>query len=1049
MNRLAQSLAHLCKDHPFEEKWLLAPSLRTGHQWLDTVARGGQPSLNVHVKTLTSMALDLAAGEMAARGVALLSGRAGGLFIDRILREKLKSRLKYLNQVEPSARLAEVVLAGIHAIRLADLSTTGLESAKFEVSLKGDDMVLIIKEYRKLLEDEKMIDYPDVLGLAEERLTSDPVGLGGDILVFIPEDLELKALERRFLDRIPEERRRILAVEKLPDPSSPPGPVASDIDILPWILDHTNAPEAPSDGSVSVTHAVGEVNEVRGLLRHCLINGIPWDQVELLHTDASTYVPIVYETLLAIDHGGNGSGIDDELPVTFREGIPCRYSRPGQALAAWLQWIDEEFPQALLVRMVREGLLLPPAREGEHSGFTRLAVLLRGVSIGFGRGRYLPKITERIEGIKHRLRDTYRLRNEDGKVDPVRLDYIERDLRDLNVLRGLVSNLLNDAPDNGMSQSEIVARTRKFLETSARCVSKLDTFARQKLVEELDDMEYWLSREDRETGIDIWEWLESLSAGTAVLGSGPRPGCLHVDNILSGGHSGRWNTFIVGMDDSRFPGVGLQDPLLLDSERSRLSQEIPTAAKRLERKIISFARLLARLRGNVTFSFSSLNLLEDRDMFPSPVLLSVYRLLTGDAEGDQQSFFEWLPTPVSFAPEDPESCLDPVEWWMWRMTGPETVRDPEDLVHGLYPHLARGREAAEAREGSRFTAYDGYVPQAGVDLDPTAEGGPVMSSNRLQTIGQCPRRFFFQYGLGILPPEDLVIDPRQWLDPLTRGTLLHELFEEFMRGMIEGDRLPNFERDCEDLERLLQRKVEEYTETYPPPNDAILFMEQELIRMAALTFLREEERYFTRNERVPLFLETSLGLLSEGHGSPLDTGDPLSLELPDGRQILVRGRIDRIDKKAGNLGEDYYIWDYKTGKGSWGYEKADPFQQGRKVQPYLYVQMAGERLREAVSSEAKVKTFGFFFPGERAVGERIDWRPGELIHGGEVVEQLCQTVINGAFSATDDWIQDCRYCDYRSICADLESVASFSELKLKNRENTMLKPFQELRGKGQ
>jgi len=65
------------------------------------------------------------------------------------------------------------------------------------------------------------------------------------------------------------------------------------------------------------------------------------------------------------------------------------------------------------------------------------------------------------------------------------------------------------------------------------------------------------------------------------------------------------------------------------------------------------------------------------------------------------------------------------------------------------------------------------------------------------------------------------------------------------------------------------------------------------------------------------------------------------------------------------------------------------------------------------------------------------------------VEQLCQTVINGAFSATDDWIQDCRYCDYRSICADLESVASFSELKLKNRENTMLKPFQELRGKGQ
>ena len=26
-------------------------------------------------------------------------------------------------------------------------------------------------------------------------------------------------------------------------------------------------------------------------------------------------------------------------------------------------------------------------------------------------------------------------------------------------------------------------------------------------------------------------------------------------------------TFIVGLDDSRFPGAGLQDPLLLDHER--------------------------------------------------------------------------------------------------------------------------------------------------------------------------------------------------------------------------------------------------------------------------------------------------------------------------------------------------------------------------------------------------------------------------------------------------------------------------------------------------
>ena len=57
-------------------------------------------------------------------------------------------------------------------------------------------------------------------------------------------------------------------------------------------------------------------------------------------------------------------------------------------------------------------------------------------------------------------------------------------------------------------------------------------------------------------------------------GLGPRGGCLHVAHVLAGGHSGRPHTFIVGLDDGRFPGVGLQDPILLDEER-RASPDLP------------------------------------------------------------------------------------------------------------------------------------------------------------------------------------------------------------------------------------------------------------------------------------------------------------------------------------------------------------------------------------------------------------------------------------------------------------------------------------------
>ena len=42
-------------------------------------------------------------------------------------------------------------------------------------------------------------------------------------------------------------------------------------------------------------------------------------------------------------------------------------------------------------------------------------------------------------------------------------------------------------------------------------------------------------------------------------------------------------------------------------------------------------------------------------------------------------------------------------------------------------------------------------PRQGKDLDPTAPKGPVMSSGRLESVGRCPRLFFFQTGLGIEP----------------------------------------------------------------------------------------------------------------------------------------------------------------------------------------------------------------------------------------------------------------------------------------------------------
>jgi hypothetical protein len=141
----------------------------------------------------------------------------------------------------------------------------------------------------------------------------------------------------------------------------------------------------------------------------------------------------------------------------------------------------------------------------------------------------------------------------------------------------------------------------------------------------------------------------------------------------------------------------------------------------------------------------------------------------------------------------------------------------------------------------------------------------------------------------------------------------------------------------------------------------------------------------------------------------------------------------------------YHIWDYKTGSARY-YSKSDPLRQGRRIQPYLYVKIVDDRLRRAVFPKANVSAFGFFFPDTRAAGERLVWTPDELDSGGLVIEQLCRTIANGAFTATNKTDDDCRFCDYKPICGDLDALGSVSLLKLKNEKNTVLTPFRELRG---
>ena len=1019
MNELLKGIARSCREHLLDEKWLLAPSLRVAHQWMESVARSGQGLLNCRPQTIRGLALEIAAPTMAEKSVTFLSKQAALMISDRILHQQRgRQHERYLLSLEPSVALSKTVLRVISALRLAGLGAEDLRDAGLEVQAKARELAGLLDAYLDALAAEVKIDYPGVLTLAMERLQKDPSTIAEDVHVLLPVDLDLTGLEKQFVQALPEKQCILLETDR---PCFSPG----------------DKPPGDTGGvALQFTHAFGAVNEFRGAIRRCMARGTPLDQVEILYTDAETYVPILYEQAERLGLAGESDG---SFGITFADGIGVRYSRPGRSLSAWLEWTGSDYPQTTLTRMLREGLLNPPGEGALKAvGCGRLARCLGGISIYFGRDRYLPGITEAIEGLQEQV-EQGEDPDEDGEIDPDRLAGLQARLQETEALQQAVAQLLEVCPTAEDSQIEILAKSVRFLEKNARVASELDGFVRRRLIDEISEMTELVVRDGREEALDARGYLQALAADLRVGGSGPRPGCMHAAHVLSGGHSGRGCTFVLGLDDSRFPGAGLQNPILLDSERRELSGELITAASEVQLGLEKFTLLLARLRGEVTLSFTCRDLVEDRELFPSQVVLNAYRRLAATPDADQSDLLAALGPPESFSAADEAGCVDFSEWCVHVLTGPRVVTDPLALVDQEFPHLGRGREASRARASDQATPWDGFVPEAGQRHDPRTNDGPVFSPSRTETLGTCPLRYLFKYALRISPPEDLAVDTERWLSHLDFGSLIHEVLCRFMRHLRGEDLTPSVAEHSELLGEMVRQAADTYRKRVPPPNEQAYQRQHAELLQTAKTFLAVEER-FCRDYQ-PEYMEAAIGMVPDGEGTAIDTPEPVVLPLPSGAAIRVRGRIDRVDR-IGPASENLFaVWDYKSGS-TWKFEQSPPFWQGRVLQHAVYLQMAQQRLRK-LHPGSRVVEVGYFFPARG--GERKKYTAESLRGSAEIIEALCCTVARGAFLATDS-PDDCTYCDYAGICGDASGVAAASKRKLGCSSNQVLQPLASLRG---
>ena len=189
-------------------------------------------------------------------------------------------------------------------------------------------------------------------------------------------------------------------------------------------------------------------------------------------------------------------------------------------------------------------------------------------------------------------------------------------------------------------------------------------------------------------------------------------------------------------------------------------------------------------------------------------------------------------------------------------------------------------------------------------------------------------------------------------------------------------------------------------------------------------------------------METSIGL-GDAVRSELDCPEPVPLLLQDGRVIQVAGRIDRIDRLQSSGSEIYAIWDYKSGSDV-TFKTEPVFQQGRKLQPILYIGMLKHRVEAMGEDPDAVESFGYFFPSPKTEGNRIQWGSTKLEPGWRLIEKLTQLMQSGVFVPTNE-SKDCTFCEYQAVCGNPNVVAYSGYRKASSGTNSVLSPWREIR----
>ena len=507
--------------------------------------------------------------------------------------------------------------------------------------------------------------------------------------------------------------------------------------------------------------------------------------------------------------------------------------------------------------------------------------------------------------------------------------------------------------------------------------------------------------------------------------------------------------FVPGLAEKIFPQKVVEDPLLLDEVRQKLSPELATNEDRTQKERLALRLAVGAATRRVVLSYPRVDVEQARPRTPSFYGLEVLRVAEGKL-GDFEHLAKRAAATAEArigwpAPRKRADAIDEAEYDLALLR--DVLDKPHDQVNGegqylvgdgANPHLARALRFRYGRwDFKNMTRSDGFVKPAPAALEALQAHGlekRSFSPTALQNFAACPYRFLLSAVHKLSPRE--AQEPVEDMDPLTRGSLTHDVLYRLFTELAADNALPLSAAKLDSVRARLDVILADVAAEYHDRlNPAIERVWKDAVASIGSDVREQVRRMAEDADWTPAHFELSFGLKDRRAQDATGKDEPVAASTAASSSAARSTSSSRQHRTTAAL----RAMDYKTGKVR---AKKDEtvIGGGETLQPVLYA-LTLEKLFPKTKVESGVLFYCTSAGDFTTVHVPLD---DEARAAAAMVTKTVGDALQNGFLPAMPKLEKkgsaCTWCDFRPVCGPYEEIRTKKKREVKENEEARLHP---------